>query len=290
MARREAGFGFLLLTPQVLGFALLALYPLFEVFRLSLFRVNALNGEESFIGLDNYIRMFSDPDTARILVNTFFLVTLLAVMETVLALALAVLLNQRLPGINFFRAAIFIPALVTMVAWTVVWGFILQPGGLLDWAGSLVGLPEVQWLRSDFLTLTMLAVVQTLKNVGLYMMIFLAALQGVSSELVDASRVDGAGRWQSFRNVTLPQISPAILMVFILTIVGAFKVFDVIYILTRGGPGVSTTVLSYAVYKAFAQNNIGYASAFSVLLFLLIILITVVIWQLRKRFVFYEAE
>jgi multiple sugar transport system permease protein len=177
-----------------------------------------------------------------------------------------------------------------MVAWTVVWGFILQPGGLLDWAGSLVGLPEVQWLRSDFLTLTMLAVVQTLKNIGLYMMIFLAALQGVSSELVDASRVDGAGRWQSFRNVTIPQISPAILMVFILTVVGAFKVFDVIYILTRGGPGVSTTVLSYAVYKAFAQNNIGYASAFSVLLFLLIILITVVIWQLRKRFVFYEAE
>jgi multiple sugar transport system permease protein len=129
-----------------------------------------------------------------------------------------------------------------------------------------------------------------LKNIGLYMMIFLAALQSVPSELVDASKVDGANSWRTFRHVVIPQISPSILMVFMLTVVGAFKVFDVIYILTRGGPGVSTTVLSYAVYKAFAQNDIGYASAFAVLLFVLIVVISAIIWQLRRRFVFHESE
>lgn len=287
---QEAGFGYLLLSPQLLGFVILALYPLVEVFRLSLYQVNALTGESKFIGLANYLRMIEDPDSARILLNTFFLVAVLSVLETVLSLGLALFLNQRLPGINVFRAAIFIPALVTMVAWTVVWRFILQPGGFLDWLASIFQLPTVDWLRSGFLTLGVIAVIQTLKNVGLYMMIFLAALQGVPSEIIDASRVDGANRWQSFRNVTVPQISPTILMVLMLTIVGAFKVFDVIYILTQGGPGVSTTPLSYAVYSAFAQNQIGYASAYSVVLFLLVVLISFVVWQLRRRFVYHEAE
>jgi multiple sugar transport system permease protein len=287
---RQASFGSILIAPQVIGFALFVAYPLFEVFRLSLHRVNSLTGEETFIGLDNFAKMAADPETARILINTLFLAVILSVSETVIALALAVLLNQRLPGINFFRAAIFVPALVTMVAWTIVWGFILQPDGLLDWVWSLAGLSPVDWLRTDWLSLAILALVQMLKNVGLYMMIFLAALQSVPAELVDASKVDGANSWRSFRHIVIPQISPAILMVFMLTIVGAFKVFDVIYILTRGGPGVSTTVLSYAVYKAFAQNDIGYASAYGVVLFILIVVISAAIWQLRKRFVFHESE
>ncbi len=264
---RRVGFGYTLIAPQVIGFALFVVYPLIEVFRLSLFRVNALTGEEAFIGLYNFARMFADQDTPRIIVNTLFLAVILSISETIVALALAVLLNQRLPGIYFFRAAIFIPALVTMVAWTIVWGFI-----------------------PDWLTLVVLAFIQMLKNIGLYMMIFLAALQSVPSELVDASKVDGANSWRTFRHVVIPQISPSILMVFMLTVVGAFKVFDVIYILTRGGPGVSTTVLSYAVYKAFAQNDIGYASAFAVLLFVLIVVISAIIWQLRRRFVFHESE
>jgi multiple sugar transport system permease protein len=286
----EAGFGYLLLSPQLLGFVVLGVYPLVEVFRLSLYQVNALSGASQFVGLANFTRMLEDPDSARIMLNTFFLVVVLSVMETVLSLALALLLNQRLPGIDIFRAAVFIPALVTMVAWTVVWRFVLQPGGFLDWLGSLLDLAPVDWLRGDFLSLGVIAVVQTLKNIGLYMMMFLAALQSVPSEIVEAARVDGANRWQTFRNVVVPQISPSILMVFMLTIVGAFKVFDVIYILTQGGPGVSTTPLSYAVYSAFAQNDIGYASAYSVVLFLLVLLISCAVWQLRRRFVFYEAE
>lgn len=288
--QRQVGFGYALIAPQIVGFAFFVIYPIFEAFRLSLYKVNALTGEETFIGLDNFARMIADQDTPRIILNTLFLAVVLSIAETVIALALAVLLNQKLPGINFFRAAIFLPALVTMVAWTIVWGFILQPQGLLDWITSLVGVTGIDWLRTDWLTLGMLAVVQTLKNIGLYMMILLAALQSVPAELVDASKVDGANAWRTFRHVTIPQISPSILMVFMLTVIGAFKVFEVIYILTRGGPGVSTTVLSYAVYRAFAQNDIGYASAFAVLLFVLTVVVSAIIWQLRKRFVYHESE
>src|SRR5690606_29980641 len=128
------------------------IYPIFEAFRLSLYKVNALTGEETFIGLDNFARMIADQDTPRIILNTLFLAVVLSIAETVIALALAVLLNQKLPGINFFRAAIFLPALVTMVAWTIVWGFILQPQGLLDWITSLVGITGIDWLRTDWLT------------------------------------------------------------------------------------------------------------------------------------------
>jgi multiple sugar transport system permease protein len=287
---QQAGFGYTLLAPQVIGYALFALYPLVEVFRLSLFHITALSGEQRFVGFDNFARLFGDPDTPTILANTGFLVALLSILGTVVALALAVLLNQKLPGINIFRAAIFIPALVTMVAWTIVWRFILQPHGLLDSVVSFFGLTPESWLREHWLTISLLVVIQLLKNVGLYMMIFLAALQAVPPELLDASRVDGANSWTSFRYVTIPEISPSILMVFMLMIVSSFKVFDVIYILTEGGPGVSTTVLSYAVYNAFRLNDIGYASAFGVVLFASVLILTIIVWQLRKRFVSYESE
>jgi multiple sugar transport system permease protein len=225
-----------------------------------------------------------------VLSNTFFFVCVLSVAGTIVALALAVLLNQRLPGINIFRAAIFIPALVTMIAWTIVWRFILQPNGLLDSIVSFFGLTPLSWLREHWLTLTLLVFIQLLKNVGLYMMIFLAALQAVPSELLDASKVDGANAWRSFRYVTVPEISPSVLMVFMLMIVSSFKVFEVVFILTDGGPGVSTTVLSYAVYDAFRLNNNGYASAFGVVLFGAVLILTVIVWQLRRRFVSYENE
>lgn len=291
-ARRRRGadglFGYTLAAPQILGFAAFGIYPLLEVFRLSTFKVNSLSGMEQFVGLDNYVRMIEDPAMPTVMRNTGFFVILLSVTGTVLALALALLVNQQLKGIQFFRAAIFLPALISMVAWTIVWGYMLQPRGLFDAALVAIGSSPFPWLRSDLATVAIMVLVQALKNVGLNMMILLAALQSVPTELKEAARVDGAGRWRTFRSIVLPEISPAVLMVFMLMIVGAFKVFDVIYLLTRGGPGVSTTVLSYYIYdQAFTYNDVGYSSALSVLLFLLVLVISTVVWQVRKRFVSY---
>ncbi len=228
---------------------------------------------------------------ATIIPNTLFLVALLSTLGTVAALLLAILLNQRLPGINVFRAAVFIPTLITMVAWTLVWQFILQPHGLLDSLTGSLGIPPEPWLRSRWLTLSVLVLVQLLKNVGINVMIFLAALQAVPQDLIDASKIDGSGKWGTFRHAVLPQVSPSILMVFMLMITGSFKVFEEVLLLTAGGPGVETTVLSFAIYKqAFQFNDIGYSSALSVLLFAIVLLLTLAIWQVRRRVVFHESD
>ncbi len=198
---------------------------------------------------------------------------------------------KKLPGINIFRSAIFIPALVTTVAWTLVWRFILQPQGLLDSITAMVDAGPFPWLRGGWLTLAVFAGIQLTKNVGINVMIFLAALQGVREDLIDAGRVDGAGRWKTFRHIVLPQISPAILMVFMLMISGSFKVFELVLLLTNGGPGVQTTVLAFEIFRqAFRLNDIGYAAAVSVLLFALVLVTTGIIWLSRRRLVFYESN
>lgn len=284
-------FGYLLLAPQTIGLVLVGVFAIIEVIQLSLNKVNVLAGRRTFVGLDNYARIFSDPDMAVILSNTFFFVGVLSVTGTIVALGLALLLNQKLPGINIFRIAIFIPALVTTVAWSLVWRFLLQPAGVIDSITALVDAGPFPWLRGGWLTLAVFAVIQLTKNVGINVMILLAALQSVPQELIDAAQVDGAGRWAQFRNVVLPQISPAILMVFMLMISGSFKVFELVLLLTNGGPGVQTSVLAFEIYRqAFRLNDIGYASALSVFLFALVLIISGLVWSLRRRLVFHEAD
>lgn len=291
---RDAGrdrFGYLLLAPQTLGLLLIGAVAIGGMIELSFMKVNVLAGTRTFVGLDNYARILSDPDMGTILFNTFFFVGLLSVAGTIVSLGLAILLNQKLPGINVFRAAIFIPALVTTVAWTLVWRFILQPQGLLDSLTAVVDAGPFPWLRGGWLTLFVFAGIQLTKNVGINVMIFLAALQSVREDLIDAGRVDGAGRWTTFRHIVLPQISPAILMVFMLMIAGSFKVFELVLLLTNGGPGVQTTVLAFEIFRqAFRLNDLGYAAALSVLLFGLVLAASAIIWLSRRRLVFHETN
>ncbi len=291
---RDSGrnsFGYLLLAPQTVGLVVIGFIAIGGVVDLSLHRINVLAGTRTFVGLDNYARIFSDEDMEVILGNTFFFVGLLSVGGTIVALALALLLNQKLPGINFFRSVIFIPALSTTAAWILVWRFILQPGGMLDALTATAGFGPLPWLRGGWLTLGVFVVIQLTKNVGINMMILLAALQSVPEELLDAAKVDGAGRWASFRHVVLPQISPAILMVFILMISGSFKVFELVILLTNGGPGVQTSVLAFEIFRqAFRLNDLGYAAALSVFLFALVLILSGIIWQLRRRLVFHEQS
>ncbi|MGO1768997.1 MAG: carbohydrate ABC transporter permease [Microbacterium sp.] len=284
-------FGLSLLAPQMIGFTAVGAVAIVWVIWLSLTEVNVLAGTQDFVGLDNYGRILGDPNMATVIPNTLFFVAILSVASTIVALLLALALNQRLRGINAFRSVIFIPALVTMVAWTLVWSFIVQPEGLLDAIVGMLGGSELPWLRGGWLTLGVFAFIQLTKNVGINVMILLGALQAVPQELIEAARIDGATRSRVVRSVVLPQISPAILMVFMLTVVGSFKVFEIVLLLTEGGPGVQSSVLSFEIYKqAFQLNDIGYASALAVLLFALILLLTTAIWQVRKRVVFHEDD
>jgi multiple sugar transport system permease protein len=155
---------------------------------------------------------------------------------------------------------------------------------------DVVGVGGPNWLRGDASAMISVVLVQVVKNVGLNMVLFLAALQGVPADIYEAARVDGASRWHQFRKITVPLISPTILLTSIITVVGSLQVFAQIAVLTQGGPGTSTTVLVYYLYQqAFQFHHFGYGATLSVLLFLIVLILTVVQWQMRRRWVFHES-
>lgn len=287
---REYLAGYVFITPQFLGFTLFAFIPVLQVFWLSFNSINPYTGDANWVGADNYRRLIGDAALPGVLVNTGIYVAGLTVVGVTLAVFLAVLVNQKLPGISIFRAIYFVPALVTLAAWTLAWRLALQPSSLVDGIFALIGERGPNWLNTEGLALATVIVLQALKNVGINMMIILAALQSVPSEVEEAARVDGASGPRLFRNITLPMISPAVFMVAILMLVGSFKAFEQIYLLTGGGPGRSTTVLSFYIYqRAFVDSDQGYASTLATLLFLLVLTLTGLFWLARRKLVFYEG-
>lgn len=283
-ADRWIGLAFV--APQMLGVIVLGLVPFICVIWFSLNDWRPLTGQFDFAGLGNYERLFADPRFFSSLLASLLFGVGLVVLNMALALGLAVLLNQRLRGTATFRALFFSPVVVSIIAWSVVWNFILAPNGGLNGVLKLVGLDGVSWLREPGTALLAVVVIQVFKGVGMNMVLFLAALQGVPGEVKEAARLDGAGAWRLFRSITLPMISPTILLVGILTTIGSLEVFAPIQLLTAGGPGDSTLVLPYFLYQtAFQQQQFGYASAIGVVLFLIILALTMLQWATRRRWV-----
>lgn len=288
--RRDRLVGYAMVAPVVLGSLAFVVLPLCMVVWYSLHEWNVLANTFTFVGAENYERMAADGGLADALLASMWFSLGLVVLNIVLALLLAVLLNQRLPGTTTFRTFFFSPVVVSLVAWTIVWSFLLQADGGINGFLALLGVDGPNWLRHPTTAMVSVIVVQVFKNVGLNMILFLAALQGVPEELQEAARLDGAGAWRRFRSITLPLISPTILLVSIITIVGSLEVFAQIDVLTGGGPGSSTTVLVYYLYQqAFQFNEFGYASAIAVLLFVIVLVLTLLQWQSRKRWVFHEV-
>ena len=287
--RQDWIVGYTMVAPVVLGAVAFVIVPLVAVLWFSLHDWNVLANTFVFSGTDNYERMLADPGLRDSLLASLWFSIGLVVLNVTLALFLAVLLNQKLPGTTTFRTFFFSPVVVSLVAWTIVWSFLLQADGGINGFLATVGIEGPNWLRNDVTAMLAVIVVQVFKNVGLNMILFLAALQGVPEEIGEAARIDGAGAWRRFRSITVPMISPTILLVMILTIVGSLEVFAQIAVLTGGGPGNSTTVLVYYLYQqAFRFNDFGYASAIAVLMFLIVLVLTLVQWQTRKRWVFNE--
>ncbi len=289
LKRRDAVTGYLFIAPQLLGIIAFVLIPLGLVVYYSFHEWNVLSGTIEFVGAANYQHLLSDPQMPQVLgVTTVFSIGLV-VFNIPLALLLAVLLNRSGRGIAFFRTVFFSPVVVSIVAWTIVWGFLLQDNGGINGLLSVLHIQGPNWLRSGPTALLAVIVVQVFKNVGLNMVLFLSALQGVPQELQEAARVDGATSWTLFRRITLPLISPTLLLTVIITIVGALQVFAQIAVLTAGGPGLSTTVLVYYLFQqAFDFHHFGYGSTLAIVLFVIVLVLTVVQWQLRRKWVFYE--
>lgn len=287
--RRDRLTAYAFITPALAGAIAFVFVPLVLVVWYSLHEWNVLADTFDFVGADNYRRLADDPNMPSVLRATAFFSAGLVVLNLALALALAVLLNQKLRGTTFFRVLFFSPVVVSLLAWTIVWGFLLQDNGGVNGLLAAIGVDGPNWLRSGGTAIAAVVIVQAVKNVGLNMVLFLAALQGVPRELYEAARTDGAGPWTVFRRITLPLISPTILLTSIITVVGSLQVFAQISVLTQGGPGTSTTVLVYYLYQqAFQFHAFGYGATLSVVLFLIVLALTVLQWQMRKRWVFHE--
>ncbi|MCT9820803.1 sugar ABC transporter permease [Microbacterium sp. W1N] len=289
LARQDWLTGYAMVAPAVLGSICFVLIPLAAVVFYSLHDWNVLSNTFNWTGLSNYEAMLNDQGLKDSLLASLWFSIGLVGLNITLALLLAVLLNQKLPGTTTFRTFFFSPVVVTLVAWTIVWSFLLQADGGINGFLATLGIEGPNWLRNDVTAMLSVIIVQVFKNVGLNMILFLAALQGVPEELSEAARIDGAGAFRRFRSITLPMISPTVLLVSILTIVGSLEVFAQIAVLTGGGPGNSTTVLVYYFYQqAFIYNDFGYGSAVAVLLFIIVLILTLVQWQTRKRWVHHE--
>jgi multiple sugar transport system permease protein len=288
--RRDALVGYLLISPQLAGSVLFVLLPLALVGWYSLQEWNVLAGTFDFVGGANYAKLLADPNMGEVLTSTTLFSIGLVVLNLALALLLAILLNQKLAGTTFFRTLFFSPVLVSLVAWTIVWQFLLQGDGGINGLLGAVGVDGPNWLRGDATALLSVVVVQVIKNVGLNMVLFLAALQGVPRQLYEAAELDGANAWVRFLRITMPLISPTILLTSIITVVGSLQVFAQIAVLTQGGPGMSTTVLVYYLYQqAFQFRHFGYGATLSVLLFLIVAALTLVQWRMRRKWVFHES-
>lgn len=295
LSRRKAFWGMVLVAPNVLGLFFFFGIPVLMAFATSFQEWNAIKPAR-FIGLDNFTRMADDPKFEQALTNTLKLIGLTVPLEVVLALGVAMLLNLPLHGRSLLRTIYFMPVVTSTVAASVVWTSIFQPGyGILSQLLDPIGLGDTKWLVEPGLVLIPIAVVAIWQRIGFDMVLFLAGLQAIPGVLYEAALIDGANRWQRFRHVTLPMLSPTTFLVVVLAVINSFQVFDQVYIMTLrtvpGGVGGSATTLTYFLYRrAFTSSEFGYASAVALALFVMILGVTVFQLMVQRYWVYYEAE
>ncbi|KRE64222.1 hypothetical protein ASG92_19390 [Arthrobacter sp. Soil736] len=286
--RQDALTGYAFTAPTIIGFVIFVLGPLIAAFYLSLTKYNILTAPK-FVGFDNYVRMFRDERLATTYGNTVLYVGAAVVLINAFALLFAVLINQRLPkGLTYvFRSAYFFPYLVALVYVSIIWQALFQKDtGIMNYYIAGLGGEKIDWLNSPEFSKLSVIIVDTWRNVGFSMLIFVAALQEVPKDMVEAARMDGANEWQVFRRIVVPMISQATFFNITITIIGAFQIYESIIVLTRGGPGdASRSVVMYIAEVAFNKFDMGYASAIAVTLFIIIMLVTLLQFRLRKSWV-----
>jgi multiple sugar transport system permease protein len=284
---RKALVAYSFIAPNFLGFAIFTLGPIVFAFALAFMHWDGSN-PITFAGLDNFWRLLGDRAFFTAFWNTILYTALAVPLTIVCALGLAMLLNQRLPGRNFFRAAMFFPYVASLVAVAVVWNMLFNPemgpiNMLLYYAGmDPKDLPR--WAADKDWAMITVVLFGVWKSMGYYMVIYLAGLQGINPDLYEAASIDGARAWQKFRYITIPQLGPTTFFVTVMLTIQSFKVFDQIYLLTQGGPGTSTLVLVYHVYnEAFISWDLGYSSMVALVLFFVVLAITILQFRFRKE-------
>ena len=292
--RREALWGAVFIGPWLIGLVLLTAGPMLASLVLSLTDFNLVHPETvKFVGLDNYIRMASDPNVLKSLSVTFEFALISIPLTMVASLGFALLVNSpKLLGRNIFRTLIYMPIQIPLVASTLVWiGFLNTQTGWLNKIIGATGLVGPDWINSETWIYPALALIG-LWGIGNFMLINLAGLQSVPTELYEAARIDGAGPWSMFRRITIPLMSPILLYNLVISLITTFQYFTQAYVLTngRGDPNNATLFINLDLFReAFVNNHMGYAAAIGWLLFVIVLALTLVLFAVARKRVYYAG-
>lgn len=285
----ESRWAWLFLGPTVIGLAVLSAGPILAALGLSLTKWDMLTAPQ-VVGLDNYARLLGDDRFLKALRNTTFYTIVSVPIGLTLALGLAAALNQQIRGIAWIRTAYFLPLVTSATAIALVWLWIYSPTGLLNSAIGILGISPQRWVADPTLAMPSIIAMSVWQGLPANVIIFLAGLQAIPAEYYDAASVDGAGRRARFRKITLPLLTPSIFFTGILALIGAFQVFDQVYVMANPGkPSEATITLVYFIYEAGFRNfKMGYASAASWIMFLIVAVATIVYFRTQDRWVHYQ--
>ncbi|AJY77390.1 carbohydrate ABC transporter permease [Paenibacillus beijingensis] len=277
------------ISPWLIGFIVFALFPIAASLYYSFTDYDIIHSPK-WVGLENYKTMFVDDLFWKSVTVTLQYTFISVPLQLLLALGFALLLNQKIPFQGFFRTAMYFPSMVSGVAMSLLWYWVFNPQiGLFNYMLSWVGIKGPAWLMDPRTALYSL-IIMSFWTVGGAMILFLAGLQGVPSSLVEAAKLDGAGRLSIFLHVTLPMISPVLLFQLIMGIIDSFQVFTQAFVMTQGGPNYSTWFYVYNIYtSAFKEYRAGYSSALSWLLLFVVLFVTFIIMKMSNRYVHYEG-
>lgn len=277
--------------PSMLIIIAFKLIPLIVGLGISFTDWNLLSSPE-FIGLQNYARLFIDPTAPVVFKNTFYYSLISVPLNLVISLLLAVALNQKIKGLSFFRTAYYIPVVTASVAVSAIWVWLLSDFGMINQFLNAIGLNSINFLQDTRYALTSITLVDVWKNLGFNVVIFLAALQDVPEDLRDAANVDGANSRGVFRHVTLPLISPSIFFTAVMGVIGSLQAFDLVFNMSmkhEGGPARATSTIGFYIWQnAFKYSRMGYAAALSFALMALLLVLTIIQWRMRSKWVYGE--
>ncbi|MBS6812714.1 MAG: sugar ABC transporter permease [Lachnospiraceae bacterium] len=287
-ARKEAITGYLYLLPNFIGFFIFTAIPIILGLLISFTDYNGFKWK--FVGISNYLKMFGDSQFKAALVNNLVYSVVSVPLTIAFSLILALALNRKLFGGGFFKTVFFFPNLTSMVAIGCIAMLLFQPvDGPVNQALRAIGIAQEhlpKWFMSTKTALLTVIIVVVWKQAGYYMIMFMGGLKSIPNHLYEAAKIDGANSWKLFWHVTWPMLSPTTFMVDILCFIASFQVFDIINVTTQGGPGRSTSVLVFRIYKeAFGEWKMGYASAIAYFLFVIILIITLIQWKGQKNWV-----
>lgn len=280
------GYSFLL--PSLILICTFIIYPIGWSIYISLCDWPSF-GTPSYIGIRNYIVLTGDIRWWRSLLHSIYFMLNIPI-SLILAMLIAIIMNQKLRGITIFRTFMYLPVISPSIAAALVWALIYNTDfGILNYFLSFLGIKGPKWLASTKWAMPAVIIYSIWKGLGYNMVIYLAGLQGIPESLYEAAKIDGATSWTLFRYITLPMLSPTTFFLIVMGIIGGFRVFDVVYVMTKGGPGDATvTPLYYLYQQAFQWFRMGYASSIAWLLFIFIFSATLVQWYIRKSWVFGE--